>query len=163
VARADARDCDPWRGAGAMASKNLSSGYAGDLSATEAWTLLGSDRTAQLVDVRTHAEWSFVGTPDLSGLGRTVHFMEWQDFPAMAQDADFVTKTGAALGPDKNAPVLFLCRSGGRSRSAAIAMTQAGYARAYNIAGGFEGELDRDRHRGSKNGWKAAGLPWIQT
>jgi rhodanese-related sulfurtransferase len=146
-----------------LASEILSSGYAGDLSAAEAWTLLGSDRTAQLVDVRTHAEWSFVGTPDLSGLGRTVRFVEWQDFPGMAQNPDFVAKTSAALGPDKNAPALFLCRSGVRSRSAAIAMTQAGYARACNIAGGFEGDLDRDRHRGSKNGWKAAGLPWIQT
>jgi rhodanese-related sulfurtransferase len=146
-----------------MASEILSSGYAGDLSATEAWTLLGKDRTAQLVDVRTHAEWRFVGAPDLSGLGRTVHFVEWQDFPGMAQNPEFVAKTSAALGPDKNAPVLFLCRSGGRSRSAAVVMTAAGYTRAYNIAGGFEGDLDRDRHRGSKDGWKAAGLPWIQT
>jgi len=146
-----------------MPSETLSSGYAGDLGAAEAWTLLGSDQTAQLVDVRSHAEWRFVGAPDLSGLGRQIHFVEWQDFPAMAQNPDFVAKTSAALGPDKNAPALFLCRSGGRSRSAAIAMTQAGYARAYNIAGGFEGDLDGDRHRGIKNGWKAAGLPWIQT
>ena len=163
MARADARDCDSCRGAGAMASKNLSSGYAGDLGAAEAWTLLGGERTAQLVDVRTHAEWNFVGTPDLSGLGRKVHFVEWQDFPAMAQNPDFVAKASAALGPDKNAPVLFLCRSGVRSRAAAQAMTAAGHTRAYNIAGGFEGDLDHDRHRGSKNGWKAAGLPWIQT
>jgi rhodanese-related sulfurtransferase len=67
------------------------------------------------------------------------------------------------VGADKDAPVLFLCRSGARSRSAAIALTQAGYGRAYNVAGGFEGDLDGDRHRGHKNGWKAAGLPWKQT
>ncbi|MGC9954616.1 MAG: rhodanese-like domain-containing protein [Rhizomicrobium sp.] len=146
-----------------MASENLSSGYAGDLSAAEAWTLLSGDETARLVDVRTEAEWSFVGVPDLSGLGRKVHFVEWQGFPSMVQNSDFVAKTGAALGPDKNAPVLFLCRSGGRSRAAAMAMTAAGYARAYNIAGGFEGDLDRDRHRGSKSGWKVSGLPWTQT
>ena len=146
-----------------MASENLSSGYAGDLKPAAAWTLLGSDRAAQLVDVRTHAEWSFVGAPDLVGLGRKVHFVEWQEFPAMTPNPHFVAKAGAALGPDKNAPVLFLCRSGVRSRAAAQTMTAAGYARAYNIAGGFEGELDRERHRGSKNGWKAAGLPWIQT
>ena len=146
-----------------MASKNLSSGYAGDINPAEAWTLLGSERTACFVDVRTQAEWNFVGTPDLSGTGRQVHFVEWQDFPAGTPDPNFVARASAALGPDKNAPVLFLCRSGGRSRSAAIAMTAAGYARAYNIAEGFEGDLDHDRHRGSKNGWKAAGLPWTQT
>jgi rhodanese-related sulfurtransferase len=146
-----------------MVSENLASGYAGDLGAAEAWTLLGSDRTAQLVDVRTQAEWKFVGTPDLSGLGRQIHFVEWQDFPAGAPNPDFVAKTGVALGPNKNTPVLFLCRSGVRSRAAAQAMTAAGYTRAYNIAGGFEGDLDNERHRGSKNGWKATGLPWIQT
>jgi rhodanese-related sulfurtransferase len=146
-----------------MASENLSSGYAGDLKPAAAWTLLGSDRAAQLVDVRTHAEWSFVGTPDLVGLGRKVHFVEWQDFPAAAPNPDFAAKVGAALGHDKNTPVLFLCRSGARSRAAAQAMTAAGYTRAYNIAEGFEGDLNHDRHRGIKNGWKAAGLPWIQT
>ena len=146
-----------------MASENLSSEYAGDLGVAEAWTLLGSDKTAQLVDVRTHAEWRFVGAPDLSGIGRTVHFVEWQDFPGMAQNPDFVAKTSAALGPDKNIAVLFLCRSGARSRAAAMAMTQAGYTRAYNIAGGFEGDLGLDSHRGNQNGWKASGLPWKQT
>jgi rhodanese-related sulfurtransferase len=146
-----------------LASEILSSGYAGDLSVAEVWSLLGSDQTAQLVDVRSHAEWRFVGAPDLSGLGRTVHFVEWQDFPGMAWNPDFVAQAGAALGPDKNIAVLSLCRSGGRSRAAAIAMTQAGYARAYNIAGGFEGDLDRNSHRGNANGWKAAGLPWKQT
>jgi rhodanese-related sulfurtransferase len=56
-----------------------------------------------------------------------------------------------------------LCRSGARSRAAAIAMTRAGLERAYNVAGGFEGELDENRHRGLRNGWKAAGLPWKQS
>ena len=69
----------------------------------------------------------------------------------------------ASAGADKDAPVLFLCRSGARSRSAAIALTAAGFSRAYNIVGGFEGDLDGDRHRGQTNGWKAAGLPWKQS
>lgn len=129
----------------------------------EAWALLIADRTAQLVDVRTHAEWRFVGAPELSGIGRKIHFVEWYDFPAMAQNLNFVTMVREALGPHKNAPALFLCRSGARSRAAAMAMTQAGYTRAYNIVGGFEGDLDGERHRGKKNGWKAAGLSWMQT
>ena len=146
-----------------MASENHSLGYAADLGAAEAWALLASDGAAQLVDVRTMAEWSFVGLPDLSGLGRTVHCVEWQSFPSMARNADFAPQLGAALGGRKDAAVLFLCRSGGRSRAAALATTQAGYTRAYNIAGGFEGDLDDTGRRGTMNGWKAAGLPWKQT
>ena len=146
-----------------MASENHSPGYAGDLGAAEAWALLSRDPAAQLVDVRTTAEWSFVGVPDLSGIGRQAHCTEWQTFPSMAQNPGFTAQTDAALGGHKDAPVLFLCRSGVRSRAAAMAMTAAGYTHAYNIAGGFEGDLDQTSHRGSKNGWKAAGLPWRQS
>lgn len=149
-----------------MASQQSSSNYAGDLSAAEAWSLLKDNPNAQLVDVRTMAEWSFVGLPDLSELGRQVHCVEWQSFPAMSANPDFVAEAGSAIsgaGAAKDAPILFLCRSGARSRSAAIAMTAAGYTRAYNVAGGFEGDLDPARHRGAKNGWKAQGLPWKQT
>jgi hypothetical protein len=41
-------------------------------------------------------------------------------------------------------------------------MAAAGYRACHNVAGGFEGPLDDDRHRGSADGWKAAGLPWLQ-
>jgi hypothetical protein len=51
--------------------------YAGDLSPKEAWDLLAANPMAQLVDVRTMAEWSFVGLPDLSALGRQVHRILW--------------------------------------------------------------------------------------
>ena len=139
------------------------SSYAGDLSAQDAWALLQSDPSARLVDVRTQAEWNFVGLPDLSDLGREAALIEWQMLPAMQINPEFVAATQAAVGANKDAPVLFLCRSGARSRSAAMALTQAGYTRAYNVAGGFEGDLDGERHRGHKNGWKAAGLPWKQT
>ena len=136
--------------------------YAGDLSAQEAWDLLQSDPAAVLVDVRTQAEWNFVGLPDLASVGRQAALVEWQMFPTMQVNPGFVEQTAQAAS-DKAAPVLFLCRSGARSRSAAIALTRAGYAKAYNIAGGFEGDLDGMRHRGHKNGWKASGLPWKQT
>ncbi|MEI9887937.1 MAG: rhodanese-like domain-containing protein [Rhizomicrobium sp.] len=146
-----------------MASSNPTSDYAGDLSVQDAWELLQSDPRARLIDVRTRPEWNFVGLPDLSGLGRDVALIEWQVFPTMQVNPAFAEQAAAAAGPDKSAPVLFLCRSGARSRSAAIALTEAGYARAYNVAGGFEGDLDGERHRGTRNGWKASGLPWKQT
>lgn len=136
--------------------------YAGDLSPEEAFRLLQSDPKAQLVDVRTDAEWAYVGLPDLSGLGRQPVKLAWQVFPAMQVDQGFVPTLATAL-PDKEAPLLFLCRSGARSKAAAIAMTQAGYRRCYNIADGFEGALDGEKHRGRVGGWKAKGLPWVQS
>jgi rhodanese-related sulfurtransferase len=149
-----------------MAPQQSSSSYAGDLSTAEAWQILKDHPNAQLVDVRTTAEWSFVGLPDLSSLNRHVHCVQWQSFPSMAANPDFVAETTSALdgaGTVKDAPILFICRSGARSRAAAIAMTSAGYSRSYNVAGGFEGDLDPARHRGTHNGWKAQGLPWKQT
>jgi rhodanese-related sulfurtransferase len=147
-----------------VASDTNRSDYAGDISVADAWELLRSDPGAQIVDVRTTAEWNYVGLPDTSSLGRKVLTVEWQSFPSGAPNPGFVGETAQALGnisPDT--PVLFLCRSGVRSRAAAIAMTRAGFTRAYNIAGGFEGDLDGERHRGKSNGWKASGLPWKQT
>ena len=117
------------------------------------------------VDVRTDAEWTFVGLPDLSSLGRSALCVEWQSFPSMAIDGDFTKRTAEELrraGAGNDTAVLFLCRSGARSRAAAIAMTRAGFTRAYNVAGGFEGDMDPDGHRGHRNGWKASDLPWRQ-
>jgi rhodanese-related sulfurtransferase len=142
-----------------------SSGYAGDLDPQESWQRLSQDPAAQLIDVRTIAEWNFVGVPNLGPLKRQALFCEWQHFPPSA-NADFVSQAVEALKrtshrPD--APLFFLCRSGARSRAAAIAMTAAGYGPCFNIANGFEGSLDAERHRGRTGGWKACGLPWVQT
>ena len=149
-----------------MSAPAVPSGYAGDIEPSAAWSLLAGDPKAQLVDVRTAAEWAFVGLADLSGLNREVLKVEWQTFPAMAVNTGFAAAAEESLkragaGPDT--PVIFVCRSGARSRAAAIAMTKAGFTRAYNLAGGFEGDPDSQHHRGRTNGWKAAGLPWRQT
>ena len=135
--------------------------YAGDLKPTDAWKLLSENRNAQLVDVRTRPEWMFVGLPDLTSLGRRPVLQSWQVFPGMEIDANFTAELTDQLA-DKEAPLLFICRSGGRSRAAAQAMTAAGYRRCYNVAEGFEGNPDTERHRGKTGGWKAAGLPWVQ-
>lgn len=138
--------------------------YAGDVTPAEAWRVLCENPDAVLVDVRTRAEWSFVGLPDLASAGKEPVLMEWQLFPTMSLNPGFAADLSSALGQArKDAPVLFLCRSGARSRSAAIAMTGVGFSRCYNIAGGFEGDLDASKHRGAQNGWKAGGLPWVQS
>jgi rhodanese-related sulfurtransferase len=136
--------------------------YAGDVGVADAMKALTEDAKAVLVDVRSQPEWTFVGLPDLNAIGKRPICIEWQVFPGMAANSSFATQLAAAL-PERNAPVYFLCRSGARSRAAAIAATEAGFTRAYNIAGGFEGDLDERGHRGSRTGWKAAGLPWRQS
>ncbi|WFE89781.1 rhodanese-like domain-containing protein [Roseibium porphyridii] len=143
----------------------LEGGYAGNLSAQEAFQQLSEQQDAVLVDVRTQAEWAFVGIPDLRPIGKEPVLAEWQSFPSSGPNPDFASTVSNQLvkkGLDQSAPIYFLCRSGARSQAAAIALTQAGYTHCYNISDGFEGPLDADRHRGTQAGWKAAGLPWIQ-
>lgn len=140
--------------------------YAGDVTSPDAWAMLRAEPKAQLIDVRTAAEWAYVGLPDLSDLGREVHCVGWQIFPSMAVNPDFAAQAAEKMrraGAGEQTPLLFLCRSGARSRAAAIAMTRAGFAKSFNIVNGFEGDLDAERHRGMRNGWKAANLPWRQS
>ncbi len=156
---------------GTGSSSAPSAGYAGDLSPKEAWDLLARESGAVLVDCRSQAEWSFVGTPDLGSLGKRPVFVEWQAFvvaspetggkPRMAANQDFVADV-AKTGISRDVPVVFICRSGGRSKSAAIAMTAAGWKTCFNLAGGFEGVHDAAHHRGTTQGWKVSGLPWAQ-
>ena len=138
--------------------------YAGDISAREAWELLARDGTAVLIDCRTQPEWAFVGVPDLSTIEARAVFSEWQVFPSMQVNADFAAQLSAGAGLDskRDQPLLFICRTGGRSKAAAVAMTQAGFGPCYNVSGGFEGPLDDNKHRGGSDGWKAASLPWTQ-
>lgn len=136
-------------------------GYAGDKSVTETYADLKANADAVLIDVRTVAEWQFVGVPDLSDTGRDPLFINWQVYPQMEIFADFAGEA-ARQGIKAGQPIYLLCRSGVRSRSAAIALTEAGYGPCYNIADGFEGNKDSGGHRGKVGGWKANGLPWQQ-
>jgi rhodanese-related sulfurtransferase len=137
-------------------------GYGGDVAPATAWKILQENKDAVLVDVRTRAEWSYVGLPDLESVARKPALLEWQVFPSMQLNADFVATLSGAVA-DKATPLLFLCRSGVRSAAAAKAMTAAGYGTCLNVLEGFEGPLDAQGRRGSAGGWKAAGLPWRQT
>ena len=136
--------------------------YAGDITPLQAWKLLGDNPSAVLVDVRTQAEWRFVGVPDLTSLGRDVVFIEWNTIDGH-HNANFVAELKAAVPPggQGDRPVVFLCRSGNRSIGAAEAATAAGIAPSYNVLDGFEGHLDAQGRRG-ETGWRAIGLPWTQ-
>lgn len=134
--------------------------YAGDVTPAEAWEALSDDPAAVLVDVRTAAEWSYVGLPDLRGLAKDVVRIEWQTYPTGAVNPDFVAELATA-GVDRDAPVYFLCRSGVRSVAAAEAASAAGWVQSRNVLEGFEGPHDAEHHR-AVSGWKVAGLPWVQ-
>jgi len=137
--------------------------YAGDISPEDAWKKLKSDMTAVLIDVRTPEEWAYVGVPDVSSLGRECKFVPWLFYPRMNINPQFIQQVLDTAQPNsEDTPVLFICRSGVRSASAAHVLTEMGYSQCYNVAHGFEGDPDARKHRGTVNGWKVAGLPWVQ-
>lgn len=136
-----------------------------DVVVSEVWKTLQSQADSVLIDVRTRAEWTFVGVPDLSPIGKRLLTIEWQTYP----DSQFNQAFGAQLkamldqvGAGQHSELFFICRSGARSRMAAEAAMAAGFTKCRNVADGFEGPLDDERQRGKIAGWKAGGLPWMQ-
>jgi rhodanese-related sulfurtransferase len=128
--------------------------YAGEVTVAEAWALQRAG-AATLIDVRTHAEWTFVGHVEGAPL------VEWREFGAQQPNPRFLEQL--AVHAPRERPVMFLCRSGVRSHAAAIAATANGWPVALNVLEGFEGDLDADGRRGNRGGWRRAGLPWTQS
>jgi rhodanese-related sulfurtransferase len=140
---------------------------AEEASPAQAWEALAGQPDAALVDVRTAAEWTFVGAPDLDALGKQVAFIEWRRFPDMAENPRFTAMVDAAARSAGARTLFFICRSGARSHDAAVA-SAAHFAargeavRCVNVLEGFEGGLDGAGRRGTVSGWKVRGLPWRQ-
>ena len=99
-------------------------GYAGDLLALDAHALLEGDASAVLIDVRTKAEWAYVGTPDIRSLGKTPLFLEWQSYPSMAIDADFAAQLERSWGPRGSSAVRLWCSCAVRGRVRARPQSQ---------------------------------------
>jgi rhodanese-related sulfurtransferase len=131
--------------------------HKGDVMPAAAYEQLKASENAYLIDVRTDAEWNFVGVPAVDRLLR----LSWQSYPTMERNGRFVEMVEEA-GIPKDAEIFLICRSGARSAAAANALTDAGFANCYNVAQGFEGDRDGEGHRGTVGGWKRAGLPWVQ-
>lgn len=132
-----------------------------DVSPLEAWEMVQQQPQSVLLDVRTTMEYEYVGHP----VG-AVH-VPWKEAPDWQTDPQFVAKVREALGErsgePESLPVLTICRSGKRSRAAAEALVRQGFNEVYNIAEGFEGDLDEKSHRNTVNGWRFNNLPWEQT
>ncbi|RIX48940.1 MAG: rhodanese-like domain-containing protein [Rhodocyclales bacterium GT-UBC] len=138
----------------AQRSQAAARSYEGEVTPQEAFEILKLTPGAKLVDVRTRAEWDWVGrVPDSIEI-------EWNQYPGNIRNPQFLSELKARLEP--GALILFLCRSGVRSVAAASAATEAGFAHCYNILEGFEGDKDGDSHRNNIGGWRKAGLPWTQ-
>lgn len=135
--------------------------YKADLDPKECWNLLKSQSNSFLIDCRTKAEWQFVGVPDLSSIEKKVSLIEWQAFPAMNLNQNFLEEV-VNSGIKSNDSILIICRSGGRSKSAAEYLTSNGFEHCFNCKYGFEGSHDSNEHRGNLNGWKFSKLPWKQ-
>lgn len=128
--------------------------YYGEVTPAEAWAL-AQRGDAQIVDVRTSAEWQYVGHIAQSQL------VEWRRFGADKPSPDFVAELEQKV--PKSDVLLLLCRSAQRSHTAAAVATAAGYGKVLNILEGFEGDLDPNGQRGQVGGWRKAGLPWVQS
>lgn len=136
-------------------AKQLRLPYAGALLPAEAYEIMRAAPGAKLVDVRTRAEWDWVGR--IPGAVE----IELLTYPGSRPNPAFLAELEQQV--DKEAPVMFICRSGGRSHNAALLATQAGYTACYNVLEGFEGDKDNQGHRNTKGGWRASGLPWTQS
>ena len=136
-------------------AKQMGLPYDGALTPAEAHEILRENPAAKLVDVRTRAELDWVGR--VPGAVE----VELQSWPGGRPNPEFVQQLEQKV--DKEVPVLFLCRSGGRSHNAAMMAQQAGYAECYNVLEGFEGDKDQTGHRNTVGGWRHAGLPWTQS
>lgn len=133
-------------------ARELGLPYAGALTPAEAFEVWQMAPNAKLVDVRTRAEWDWVGRiPEAEEI-------EWMSYPGNLPNDHFLAQLKQQVDPE--ALVMFICRSGVRSDKAASLASQAGYAEAYNVLEGFEGDKDSDGHRGNLGGWRHAGLPW---
>ncbi len=129
--------------------------YAGALLPAEAHHLAQQQPAARLVDVRSRAELDFVGR-----IPGSIE-VEWKSYPGMLPNPSFIPQLEQKVS--KDSIVMFLCRSGGRSNETAVAATQAGFTETYNVLEGFEGDRDAGGHRNTVGGWRAAGLPWVQS
>jgi rhodanese-related sulfurtransferase len=135
-------------------AQGLARPYQGELTPQEAYDLWQLAPGAKLVDVRTRAEWDWVGR-----IPEAVE-IEWNQYPGGVRNPHFLAELKRQVDPE--ALVMFVCRSGVRSIAAAAAASEIGYTNCYNVLEGFEGDKDANGQRNRIGGWRKAGLPWHQ-
>lgn len=150
-----------------MGAKVTMTSQIDEMSPQETFDAIKADPSAVMVDVRTQAEWRLVGMPDLTAIGGQVWPVEWISFPSMQRNPEFWATLQEHAQGDLPERLFLICKSGSRSLAAAHYIVaeaeQAGLTvHCTNVAEGFEGDSNLDRHQGGSSGWKAHGLPWRQ-
>ncbi len=107
-----------------------------------------------IVDVRTRAEYEFVGHPDLPN---DVPNIPYKFYPSWEVNKDFVKKVEDRY--KKENTIITMCRSGKRAKAAAKFLLKAGFENIFYMADSFEGPKDKKGHR-TVSGWKVNGLPY---
>lgn len=138
------------------------------LNAAQAWERWNANpETIHIIDVRTPAEYVFVGHAPMA-VNIPIKFFKdaYQTEamkPVMPINENFIAAVKKRF--KKTDTILVMCRSGGRSAMAVNLMAEAGFEKVYNILDGFEGDKLKDPasyHNGKRilNGWKNSGAPW---
>ncbi len=116
---------------------------------------------ALFVDVRSKAEYKYVGFPENSILIPWIDDPDWEPNPE--EFSDSVIKELDGRENLLNTEIILICRSGFRSNEALKCLENKGFTQVSHVASGFEGDLDENDHRGNLNGWRHDGMPWSQS
>ena len=122
---------------------------------------LQNNPQALFVDVRSKAEFKYVGYPENSILIPWIDDPDWEPNPEAFSDAVMQELDGCENLSDTE--IILICRSGFRSNEALKCLENKGFTQVSHVASGFEGDLDENDHRGNLNGWRHDGMPWSQS
>ena len=122
---------------------------------------LQNNPQALFVDVRSKAEYKYVGYPENSILIPWIDDPDWEPNPEVFSDLVMQELDGRENLSDTE--IILICRSGFRSNEALKCLENKGFTQVSHVASGFEGDLDENDHRGNLNGWRHDGMPWSQS
>ena len=122
---------------------------------------LQNNPQALFVDVRSKAEYKYVGFPENSILIPWIDDPDWESNPEAFSDSVMQELDGRENL--LNTEIILICRSGFRSNEALKCLENKGFTQVSHVASGFEGDLDENDHRGNLNGWRHDGMPWSQS
>ena len=122
---------------------------------------LQNNPQALFVDVRSKAEYKYVGFPENSILIPWIDDPDWEPNPEVF--SDLVMQELDGRENLLNTEIILICRSGFRSNEALKCLENKGFTQVSHVASGFEGDLDENDHRGNLNGWRHDGMPWSQS
>jgi len=157
-----------------------------DILCIEAYDMLNTVPDTYLIDVRTRAEYQFIGHPPTAHLfpylfltDQLVKNGERWEYQLADNNKSFVEEIGKKFQKSNN--LLIICRDGTRSILAAKELIKAGFKNVYNVKYGFEGPPfpyfeDKNLHKFYTQlakrhkipvynhrrfyGWQRWGLPW---